>query len=437
MKLWETGEEEIGENVESFLATDTESEEELFFYDLLGNIAHVEMLHKQGYISDKELEELHGALLDLRGEAVEITAEDEDVHTKVEEIVTSETEAGKKMHTGRSRNDQVLLDTRLYLKEGLIKTALPVLELAETLKDKGGEEIMPGYTHMRQAMPTTTDVWLGSFAESLLDDLEQLKTAYKLVDQNPLGAAAGYGTTLDIDREKTMELLGFSEVQENPLHCINSRGKFELTVLQSLTQVMLDLSTLANDLILFSTEEFGYVEIPEKYCTGSSIMPQKQNPDVLEMVKGKASKVLSKQSQVQQILLDSNSGYNRETQMTKKPVMEALETVQETVEVLSGLLSGIEFDERQMQEKMKEEIFAAYTANQKVEEGIPFREAYKDVKDEQEYMEPSEEEIVSKSAGKVETNPMKKWWTQKDKEWKSAVSGLLELAEKNTSSMDE
>lgn len=433
MVLWDKDSEGVDTEIQEFLKEGEGNEAQLAPYDILGNLAHTQMLQEQGYLEKEELEEIHTALLELYEEGVEL-GQAEDIHTAIEERVTEKTEAGKKMHTGRSRNDQVVLDERLYLKDTLIQLALATAELAEALADLGEETdlLLPGYTHYQQAMPTTAENWLGSHAEALLDSMQVLETAYELADRNPLGAAAGYGTSLDIDRERTAELLGFSDVQQNPTHAVASRSTVGMAALDACNHVMTALSTVANDLLLLSTEEFGFVEIPQDYCTGSSIMPQKTNPDVLELVEGKAAEIAGNHATVQQVAAKTPSGYTKTTQITKEALMDGLETAMATVNIMTGLVEGLSFNEETIEESIDESIYAAHTANTKVEEGTPFREAYHQVKSEQSYRIPSPEDIPSTAISTDHISEQKSKWTEKETEMEQTVSSLLELAEKNS-----
>ncbi|MFB6077298.1 MAG: argininosuccinate lyase, partial [Candidatus Nanohaloarchaea archaeon] len=364
---------------------------------------------------------------------------DEDVHTAIENRVTERTSAGKKIHTGRSRNDQLMVDTRLYTKDALIEVAGTVLDLVETLADAAEEHddlVMPGYTHMQQAMPTTAGTWLASHAAALLDDLAMLQAAYQVNDQNPLGAAAGFGTTLDIDRERTTELLGFGKLQENPITCINSRGKTELKTVQAVTQVALSLNRLANELMLYSTAEYGFIDLPDAYCTGSSIMPQKKNPDVLEVAIGKLGTVIGNEHGMEDILLNAHSTFGRETQETKGAFMETLSIVMDTASMMGGIVDGMTFDEDAITDAMQEEIYAAYTANEMVEDGVPFREAYREVKESEAYAEPSPDEIPSTSPDRDAIEEQRTWWTDRAEAYGEAVDALLDLARENAGQED-
>jgi argininosuccinate lyase len=391
-------------------------EKKLLPYDILGNLAHVKMLEKQGYLEKEELEEIEKALKNIYKEEPAVKAE--DVHTFVEEKVTEKTEAGKNMHTGRSRNDQIALDTHLFMKEASIEIAEKGLELVKSLEEFSEDQniLIPGYTHQQQAMPSSTGLWASSFVDALVDDLKLLKSSYQVFDQSPLGAAAGYGTSLDIDREHTAELLGFDSVQQNSLYSVN-RGKHELIMLQALNQVMLDIGKLSEDLINFS-EDQEIFNISEDFTTGSSIMPQKQNPDVLEIARGKSEEVNAHQQAVFGVISKLPSGYNRDTQLTKKHLFEAVDTVVETLKILEELVSGLEISENF---EVKDEVFAAYTANQKVESGTPFREAHHEVKQDQDYVKNQE----VKKPKNQSYEDLESFWSQEKEIFQEVKASLL------------
>ena len=361
---------------------------ELVEADVLGNLAHVAMLEKIGVLPAKEHMAARRALLEIldeyrRGE-FRIERSDEDVHTAVENAVTAKAgDAGKKIHTARSRNDQVLVDTRLYTRDRLLEVMSMTLQAAGTLLDfaeKTKEVPYPGRTHMQLAMPSTIGLWSAAFAEALLDDYLVLEAAYILNNQNPLGSAASYGVAVPIDREYTTKLLGFAKPVNNVLYANNSRGKFEQTVIFALSQVMMDLAKLANDTIIFALPEFGYLKLPDKYCGGSSIMPQKKNPAVLELTRAKASAVMADLFVVMSITKALPSGYNRDFQDTKEPLIRALATTRDTLVVIKMVFEAIGVDEAACRRGFKPEIYAADVALQMAtKEGIPFRDAYKKV----------------------------------------------------------
>ena len=415
MKLW--SEDPTSSSLtQEYTEESKELEQKLLPYDILGNLAHVKMLEKQGYLAKKELQEVEKALKEMHKEKPVVEAE--DVHTFVEEKLTEKTSAGKKMHTGRSRNDQVALDTHLFMKDASIKIAEKGLELVKALEKFGKEEniLIPGYTHQQQAMPSSTGLWASSFADALVDDLKLLKSSYEVFDQSPLGAAAGYGTSLDIDREFTAELLGFESVQENSLYSVN-RGKHELMLVQALNQIMLDIGKLSEDIINFS-EDQEIFDIPEEFTTGSSIMPQKENPDVLEIARGKSEEVNGNSQAIHGVISKLPSGYNRDTQLTKKNLFEACETTLETLEIIKKLVSGLEVVENF---DLKDEIFAAHTANQKVESDVPFREAYSQVKEQQEYVKT--EEVKEPENQKFEG--LEGFWEKESEKFEDVKASLL------------
>lgn len=363
------------------------------------------MLNKIGILDNTELKAIKEKLkeiIELEKEGkFKITPEDEDVHTKIENHLTKELrDVGKKIHTYRSRNDQALVDQRLYNKEKLIELWKEINGLCKTLLEftKDHKEVpMPGYTHLQKAMLSSVGLWSGAYLESLLDDLKLLKTAFELNNQCPLGSAAGYGVPADIDREFVAEKLGFEKVQKNSLYCQNSRGKFEAAIAPMLSQVMLDLSQMSTDLILFSTEEFGYFELSNEITTGSSIMPQKKNPDVLEMIKGKANQVIGLESEIKNSLKSLPSGYMKETQPTKGAIMEALKLTINSVELMQLVVKTLKVNEEECKAACNKSIFATYHAYELVEKGMPFRKAYKKTaKNLEEIEKPSLSEALSK-----------------------------------------
>lgn len=392
-------------------------EKKILPYDILGNLAHIKVLKKQGYMTEVELEIVEQELKQLKDYKGAIEAE--DVHTFVEEKVTKKTDAGKKIHTGRSRNDQVFLDTRLLMKDSSIELAEKTLELVKTIEEFAEEknELMPGYTHQQQAMPSSTGLWASSFADALVDDLKLLKGSYEVFDQNPLGAAASYGTNLDIDREKTTELLGFDSVQKNPIYC-GSRGKHELMLVQALNHVMMDLQKMTEDIINFSEDQQVF-ELPDEFCTGSSIMPQKKNPDTLEMVRAKAEEVNASTQAIHGVISKLPSGYNKDSQQTKKHLVQSIETVSQTLEIMTAFISELEVSDNF---EVKDEVYAAYTANQKVEQDIPFRDAYMQVKESKEYEKSKKiKEPKMQSYSEIES-----YWEKQKQQFNAAKENLLQ-----------
>jgi Argininosuccinate lyase len=417
--LWETNQHSSKDSVQRFVEEPKRLEQKLLPYDVIGNLAHVEMLESEGYMSEEEAEAAKRELKNIYNQEPKV--ESEDVHTFVEERVTEKTEAGKKIHTGRSRNDQVVLDTHLYMKEAAIETGLEIIELAEALEDfsKNHNQTVPGYTHQQQAMPSSTGLWASSFVDALVDDLRMLESVFDLIDKSPLGGAASYGTSLDIDREMTADLLGFKEVQQNPIYAVGGRGKKELMLLQSLNHVMLDMQKLSEDVINFS-EDQQIFRIPDRFTTGSSIMPQKKNPDILEMVRAKAEEVNAAELATRGVIGKLPSGYNKDSQATKKHLFSGVQNTKESLEVLSSLIESLQLSENF---SMNEDVFAAYTANRKVEEGASFRDAYTDTKEQQTY-----ETFSETPAPKNQTySEMAKSWKRKQREFEDTKERVLGL----------
>ncbi len=291
-------------------------------------------------------------------------------------------DVGKKLHTARSRNDQVLLDMRLYMKDQMRHIAQDVLDACNVLckfAEQHQAVPMPGRTHFQRAMPSSVGLWAGAFAESLLDDMQMLQDAYRLIDQCPLGSAASYGVSIPIDRQYCADLLGFGAVQNNVLYANNSRGKFEAAVLHALVQIMNDLSKIATDIIIFSAPEFGYFVLPEKFCPGSSLMPQKRNPCPLELVRAKSGTMQGLLFQTLEIIRALPSGYNRDFQETKRPIMHALETTRMSLQVFSKVFSELQVNQSQCIGAFTPELFATDHVLKLTCEGIPFRDAYKQV----------------------------------------------------------
>jgi argininosuccinate lyase len=373
-------------------AQDTQLDLALVEADCIGTAAHVTMLarlrsaprlfspEERDAVVAELLRIMHGA----RSGAFRITERDQDVHLAIERTLTRRLgEPGKRVHTGRSRNDQVAVDLRLYAKEQLLDAGEELAVLCKALlkfSRKHADWPMVGRTHMRPAMPSSVGLWASSHAESLLDDMLALRAAFTLNDHCPLGSAAGYGVPLDIDRKLTAKLLGFRAVHHNVLYAANARGKCESVVLSALAQVMLSLSRLAADLILYGMPEFAYFELPPEYCTGSSIMPQKSNPDVLELIRARTSRVLAHAAATSAVVCGLPGGYNRDIQETKQPFMEGIQTTRACLRVLPRLIAGLRPDKQRLLAAFTPEVFAADQALELVAEGTPFREAYDMVK---------------------------------------------------------
>ncbi len=385
-KLWQKG-YRLNEQIESFEAAQNSLlDARLVRHDVWGSLAHVAMLTHINILTESEHQTLKKALQDiLELEAhheFEIAPSDEDVHTSVENHLAITTgAAGKKIHMARSRNDQVLVDLRLYGKEQLHIVAEKLCVCGKamlTFADQHAQVPMPGYTHMQRAMLSSVGLWAASFGEALLDDEQLLTTAYALNDQSPLGSAAGYGVPIAVDRQYASDLLGFARVQNNVIYAQNSRGKVEGAIVQALTQIMLDLSKFAQDILLFSTVEYGFFSIPQELCTGSSIMPQKRNLGVMELVRARAQTMLALQQQILGIVTGLPTGYNMDYQETKRPFMEALDLVQDSLEICTLVISNIGVNIDRLLAACTFELFAADRAYElAIAANLPFRDAYR------------------------------------------------------------
>ena len=384
-KLWDKG-YDLNKTIESFtVGNDPILDKQLVKYDCIASIAHAKMLGKINLLSKDEVNELVHELnniidLDKTGE-FNITQEQEDCHTAIEMFLTSKLgDIGKKIHTARSRNDQVLTALRLYYIDHIAIVEQSINRLTTSISNmsnKYGKIQFPGYTHMQKAMPSSFELWCNSFSDSMMDNLILLKTATKLVDQSPLGTAAGYGVPLNIDRKFTAEELQFSRVQENPIYTQYSRGKFEITILHILSQIMLDLNKIASDLILFSMPEFGYVKLPDEFCTGSSIMPQKKNPDVPELVRGKTGRVSGNLIALLMLMKGQPLAYNKDNQEDKEPLFDSADTVINSLRAFADMMPHVKAKRQNMYQAAKQGFSTATDlADYLVGKNIPFRDAH-------------------------------------------------------------
>lgn len=387
MKLWEKN-YSLNKSVEKFtVGDDYIVDQKLVKYDCLASIAHVKMLNKIGILNSDECDKLIKALgeiieLDSKGAFV-INQEDEDCHTAIENYLTKKLgDIGKKIHTARSRNDQILTALRLYYKDEIKSVVQLVESLVKSLvlfKGKYGSIELPGYTHMRKAMPSSVGLWADAFIESMSDNKTLMLNVYELVNKSPLGTGAGYGLPIEVDKKLSAELLGFSKIHNNPLYAQNSRGKFESTILHGLSQIMLDLNRIAMDLLLFSMSELGYVILPDELCTGSSIMPHKKNPDVLELIRAKYHQILAYEFEVKSIIANLISGYNRDLQLTKKPIINGFEITKDALDMVAIVLENLYVNSKECKKAMTEELYATEKAYKLIKKGIPFRDAYKEI----------------------------------------------------------
>ena len=384
-RLWDKG-TSLDERVLAYTAgEDHLLDNRLVRYDIQASIAHAEMLGEQGLLTAEDLGAIRAALGEIAEEHARgqwrVTLEQEDCQTAIENLLTARIGArGERLHAGRSRNDQVLAALRLYLRDvahSLHAGALEVAEALDALAVRDGAIALPGYTHMQQAMPSTVAMWALGFAAEIRDDAQGLHQVLRRANKNPLGSAAGYGTpNLDVSRESTRRRLSF-EVTHEPVTAVQlSRGKAEAQLLFELTLLTQDLGRLAADLLLFYTHEFGFVSLPEGFTTGSSIMPQKRNPDVFELMRGRSAVAQAALNEVLGVTQKLNSGYHRDLQLIKPPLFRGIDSCQQTLEIMPSALAGVRFKPDNI--RLDPGIHSAAAANALVaKDNIPFREAYR------------------------------------------------------------
>lgn len=362
-------------------------DQKLVPYDVYGTLAHAAMLAKIKILTQKELKEIQKGLQKIlilyeKGKFL-LEMGDEDVHTKIENYLTKQYgEVGKKIHTGRSRNDQVLTMLRLFTKDQIIVVKEQLLSLIETLiifSKKYGQVPMPGYTHMQKAMPSSLGLWTESFIESFLDDYYYLSQALKIIDQSPLGSGAGYGVSLPLDRVYTASLLCFEKVQSNPLYCQNSRSKFDAAVIGALLQIGLTINKLATDVMLFTTSEYNFFSVPDSLCSGSSIMPQKKNIDIAELLRSKVHILLGFYTQVISLSTNLPSGYNRDVQDTKEALYKSFTLTLFSLQITKVVIENLTPNKNVLQSAMTSELYAADATLVLAQKGVPFRTAYQQV----------------------------------------------------------
>ncbi|MCK5637661.1 MAG: argininosuccinate lyase [Flavobacteriaceae bacterium] len=385
MKLWDKG-YSTDKKIDIFtVGNDRELDLVLAKYDVIGSLAHAKMLHKIGLLSKEEINSVEIELNNIL-ESInkgEFTIEDsfEDVHSKVEFLLTEKLgDTGKKIHTARSRNDQVLVDVHLYLKDELKEIKSQVKELFDLLIDlskKYKKVLLPGYTHLQIAMPSSFGMWFSAYAESLIDDVYFVNAAYKVVDQNPLGSAAGYGSSFPIDRADTTKSMGFETLKYNSVAAQMSRGKTEKSVAFAMSSVAGTLSKFAYDICLYMSQNFSFVSFPDELTTGSSIMPHKKNPDVFELIRGKCNKIQALPFELTMISNNLPSGYHRDLQLLKEGLLPAIQTLKSCLEMFTYSLQNIKVNENILDDKKYDYLFSVEDVNELVQKGIPFRDAYK------------------------------------------------------------
>ena len=387
MKLWQK-DVTVNKRVEVFtVGRDREMDIFLSKADVLGSLAHTRMLNSIGLLSNEDLDAVQQGLKDIYKEIEEgtFTIEDgvEDVHSQVEFLLTQRVgDAGKKIHSGRSRNDQVLVDLKIFLRRELNDISKEVVNLFTTLQElseKHKGSLMPGYTHLQIAMPSSFGLWFGAYAESLVDDMETVCAAYKVCNKNPLGSAAGYGSSFPLDRKMTTELLGFDDLCYNVVYAQMGRGKSERIVAQAIANIASTLSRLAMDNCMFISQNFSFISYPTEFTTGSSIMPHKKNPDVWELLRGKCNIIQTLPQQIATMMANLPLGYNRDMQLLKEVLFPAIHEIKSCLSMASEMISHIVVKEDILDDKKYDYLFSVETVNNMTLEGVPFREAYKSI----------------------------------------------------------
>ena len=387
MKLWQKDKASLKE-VEIFtVGKDREMDMYLAAFDVLGSLAHIKMLESVGLLTKDELSQLQQELKNIyqQIEKGEFKLQDdvEDIHSQVELLLTKKLgDVGKKIHAARSRNDQVLVDIKLFLRnelEELVKAISPFFELLQTQSEKYKDHLLPGYTHLQLAMPSSFGLWFGAYAESLVDDIITLKAAYDIINKNPLGSAAGYGSSFPINRTLTTKLLGFDDLNYNVVYAQMGRGKAERIVAQSLANVADTLSKLSMDACLYLNQNFGFISFPAELTTGSSIMPHKKNPDVFELIRSHCNRIKSLPNEITMMTTNLPSGYHRDLQLLKEHLFPAFKTLRDCIEKAGLLLSNIEIKKDILADEKYKYLFSVEEVNKLVNTGMPFRDAYKKV----------------------------------------------------------
>src|SRR5574338_1677579 len=396
MKLWQKNTDSSKEarpddpfgRVEKFtVGNDREFDLQLAPFDVLGSIAHAKMLAEVGLITKdesaqlvKELKTIYDSIHDSR---FTIQENVEDIHSQIELLLTEKLgDAGKKIHTARSRNDQVLVDIKLFLRheiEQLVKSVQPFFELLQTQSEKYKDHLLPGYTHLQLAMPSSFGLWFGAYAESLIDDLITLKSAYDVVNKNPLGSAAGYGSSFPINRTLTTNLLGFDDLNYNVVYAQMGRGKTERIVAMSMANIADTLAKLSMDACLYLNQNFGFISFPAELTTGSSIMPHKKNPDVFELIRSHCNQIKALPNEIMLMTTNLPSGYHRDLQLLKEHLFPAFKILKDCIEMAGLMLSNIEIKKDILADEKYKYLFSVEEVNKLVNSGMPFRDAYKKV----------------------------------------------------------
>ncbi|HSC53559.1 MAG TPA: argininosuccinate lyase [Phnomibacter sp.] len=388
MKLWSKDATATSQLVEKFtVGRDKEFDALMAVYDVQGSMAHVAMLTEQGILTAAENEQVQQALAQIKTEVAQegfaLPNDVEDIHSYVELLLTQRIgEPGKKIHTGRSRNDQVAVDIKLFLRAEILSIQQEVgllFDLLIDLSEKNKEKLIPGYTHLQMAMPSSAGLWLSGYAESLIDDLEVLAAAYAITNKNPLGSGAGYGSSFPLNRRSTTEKLGFATLNWNSTYAQMSRGKTEKAVATGIGFIAGTLSKLAYDCCLYINQNFGFIKFPDELTTGSSIMPHKKNPDVFELIRGKCNRIQATPNELTLLINNLPSGYHREMQLTKEILFPAMQDLKACLEMTRLMLSHMEVKDEILADEKYKYLFTVEAMNDLVNKGISYRDAYREV----------------------------------------------------------
>lgn len=387
MKLWQK-DTQVENTVEEFtVGQDRELDLQLASFDVLGSLAHTQMLNKIGLLDDEEFKlvqkELKAIYLEIGKGHFAIDEHVEDIHSQIELMLTQRIgEAGKKIHSGRSRNDQVLVDLKLFFRseiEKLVQATEALFNQFIFLSNQHKSILIPGYTHLQIAMPSSFGLWFGAYAESLTDDLEVLLAAWKVCNKNPLGSAAGYGSSFPLDRTLTTQLLGFDTLNYNVVYAQMGRGKTERILAQGMSNIATTLAKFSMDVCLYMSQNFGFISFPDELTTGSSIMPHKKNPDVFELIRAKCNKIQALPNEISMMTTNLPSGYHRDLQLLKENLFPALGTLNECLHMATFMLKNIRVQENILDDAKYDYLFSVEVVNNDVLKGIPFREAYRKI----------------------------------------------------------
>jgi argininosuccinate lyase len=385
MKIWQKN-IEVDKGIEAFtVGKDRELDLQMAAFDVLGSLAHVQMLASINLLTQAELAEVTTALKAIYKEIEtgQFTINDavEDVHSQVEWLLTQRIgDAGKKIHSGRSRNDQVLVDLKLYFRaciQEMVENSSTLFAQLITLSNTHKDKLLPGYTHLQIAMPSSFGLWFGAYAESLVDDMELMLAAYKICNKNPLGSAAGYGSSFPLNRTLTTELLGFEKLNYNVVYAQMGRGKTERILAQAMSSVAATLAKMAMDVCLFINQNFGFISFPDQLTTGSSIMPHKKNPDVFELIRSRCNKIQALPNEIAMMTTNLPSGYHRDLQLLKENLFPAITSLNECLEMTTFMLQNMSIKEDILNDKKYDYLFSVDVVNELALNGVPFREAYK------------------------------------------------------------